>query len=283
MSQANRHLRMLVPEADWKMLSRRRAASVWAGWLCGALGGLSPGLLAKGSHREVCEGRSLTSPALTVVSLEGLRQNPHPDVTPVALALLQCHLTYLENEKKTVLILSYYLIHARFVPDLLAFTLEMIYFVALPDLILEIYRVDQWGAWKHVALALHLQLCHHCAAASQSRTLHPASVTQRRLGADWWFKCGSYYVHCLGKTVIEESTNKRLGTHTRAERCLVCPSACFAAGSGEVCVWGSHEPALLAGGTGCFVTWCLEQHPGAVVMRLCSRECASPLAVLDLP
>lgn len=101
------------------------------------------GCLPREATERCVRADLLAAPALTVLSLEELRQSPNPDVTLVALALLHCHLTYLKNEKKTILILSYYLIHACFVPDLLAFTLEMIYFVALPDLILEIYRADQ--------------------------------------------------------------------------------------------------------------------------------------------
>lgn len=90
---------------------------------------------AQGCLADVSEGRFLPAPAPTVLSMGGLRQNPRPDII---LVLLQCHLAYNANKKEeSILVLSYYFIHACFTLDLLALTLELIYTVSLSDSALE--------------------------------------------------------------------------------------------------------------------------------------------------
>lgn len=71
MSQANRHLMMLVPGRDWEMCSGLGVGSVQAPLVCRA-SDPSPGLPAKGIAGEVAEGRDLAASAPTALSLGGL-------------------------------------------------------------------------------------------------------------------------------------------------------------------------------------------------------------------
>lgn len=124
MSQASRHLMMLIPQRNWKTCSGRRAASVWAA------GDLSPGLLGRCVRGQIstCSSahRALNRGAETKSSS---RYNSGPITVSFSLPCKQ--------KEESILVLSYYFIHACFTLHLLALTLELIYIASLSDSALE--------------------------------------------------------------------------------------------------------------------------------------------------